>query len=65
MMLDVVGGAQTTLYCVSQPGLPGGAYVHNVQGIMKLSDDDPASDAERAVRLWDRCETLCQNHLPA
>jgi NAD(P)-dependent dehydrogenase (short-subunit alcohol dehydrogenase family) len=64
MMLDVVRGAQTTLYCVTQPGLPDGAYVHNVRGIMELSDDDPASDGVRAARLWDRCETLCQDHLP-
>ncbi len=64
MMLDAVRGAQTTLYCVTQPNLPDGTYVHNVQGIMKLSDDDPASDDLRAVRLWDQCETLCQDHLP-
>jgi len=64
MMLDVAGGAQTSLYCVSQPGLPDCAYVHNVQGIMKLSDDDPACDGPRAARLWDRCETLCRDHLP-
>ncbi len=64
MMLDVVRGAQTTLYCVTQPDLPDGAYVHNVRGIMKLSDDDPASDAARAEQLWERCEALCRDHLP-
>jgi len=64
MMLDVVRGAQTPLYCVTQPGLPDAAYIHNVLGIMKLADDDPASDGSRAARLWDRCETLCQDHLP-
>ena len=64
MLLDAVRGAQSTLYCVTQPDVPNGAYVHNVRGIMKLSDDDPASDAARAAWLWDQCETLCRNHLP-
>jgi NAD(P)-dependent dehydrogenase (short-subunit alcohol dehydrogenase family) len=63
MLLDVVRGAQTPLYCATQPGLPDGAYIHNVLGIMKLSDDDPASDGARAARLWDRCETLCRDYL--
>jgi NAD(P)-dependent dehydrogenase (short-subunit alcohol dehydrogenase family) len=63
MLLDVVRGAQTTLYCVTQTGLPDGAYVHNVRGIMKLSDDDPASDGWRAARLWEQCEVLCRDHL--
>jgi NAD(P)-dependent dehydrogenase (short-subunit alcohol dehydrogenase family) len=65
MLLDVERGAQTTLYCVTQTDVPNGAYLHNVRGIMKLSDGDPASDAARAARLWALCETLCQNHLPA
>jgi hypothetical protein len=64
-LLDPVRGAQTTLFCVTQPGIPDGAYLHNVGGIMKLSDDDPASDGFRAMRLWDQCETLCRDHLPA
>jgi len=63
-MLDPVRGAQTTLYCVTQPDLPEGVYLHNVRGIMKLSDDDPASDARRAAQLWDQCEALCHHHLP-
>ena len=65
VLIDVGRGAQTTLYCVTQPDVPNGAYLHNVRGIMKLSDDDPASDAARAARLWALCETLCQDHLPA
>ena len=64
MLLDVESGAQTTLYCATQPGLPDGAYVHNVLGILQLDDDDPATDAVRAEQLWQRCETLCQGHLP-
>ncbi len=65
LLLDVERGAQTTLHCVTQPHVPDGAYVHNVLGIMKLGDDDPASDGARAAQLWDRCETLCRGHLPA
>ena len=64
MLLDVERGAQPTLYCVSQPGLPDGAYVHNALGIVKLSADDPACDDSRAARLWNQCETLCRDHLP-
>jgi NAD(P)-dependent dehydrogenase (short-subunit alcohol dehydrogenase family) len=63
-MIDGVLGAQTTLYCVTQPDLPDGAYVHNVRGITKLADDDPASDGSRAAELWEQCETLCRDHLP-
>jgi NAD(P)-dependent dehydrogenase (short-subunit alcohol dehydrogenase family) len=64
LLLDVDRGAQTTLYCATQPDLPDGAYLHNTQGIMQLRDDDPASDGSRAARLWDRCEALCRDHLP-
>jgi len=64
MLLDAERGAQTTLYCVTQPGVPDGAYLHNVLGIMKLCDADPASDDVRAAQLWDRCEALCEGHLP-
>ena len=63
MMLDPVRGAQPTLYCVTQPDIPSGAYVHNVRGIMRLSGKDPASNGLAAMRLWDQCETLCQGYL--
>ena len=64
MLLDAARGAQATLYCVTQPDLPDGAYVHNTLGIVQLADDDPASDTARAERLWDQCETLCADQLP-
>jgi len=62
MLLDPVRGAQTTLYCATQPDLPEGAYLHNVQGIMRLRAEDSASDGSSAMRLWDQCEIRCQDH---
>ena len=64
MLLDADAGAQTTLYCATQPGLPKGAYLHNTAGRMQLRPEDPACDTARAAVLWDRCEALCAGRLP-
>jgi len=64
ILIDVDRGAQSTLYCVTQPEVPDGAYVHNVLGRMELGSRDHASDARRAARLYSRCEELCAGHLP-
>jgi retinol dehydrogenase-12 len=64
LMIDVDRGAQSTLYCVTQPDLPDGAYVHNVLGRMELGIRDHASDDRRAERLYSQCEKLCAGHLP-
>ncbi len=64
VLLDENQGAQTPLYCVTQPNIPPGAYVHNVRGIMRLRPDDPACDGARARELWEKCERLCQGQLP-
>lgn len=61
LMLDVDQGAQTVLYGATQTGLPAGAYLHNVHGLMRLADGDPGADVARAAQLWERCETLCQD----
>lgn len=63
-MLDPDRGAQATLYCATQDGIPAGAYIHNVLGLMQLSSADPASDNARAEQLWDQCEQLCAEKLP-
>jgi NAD(P)-dependent dehydrogenase (short-subunit alcohol dehydrogenase family) len=65
LLLDPVRGAQASLYCSTQLGIPDGAYVHNLKGLMQLADDDPASDSARAEAFWQRCEALCAGHLPA
>lgn len=64
LLLDVDRGAQTTLYCATQPGFPGAAYVHNVLGRVELGSRDHASDAVRAEGLHALCEALCAGHLP-
>ena len=58
LMLDAERGAQTPLFCATQPGLEKGAYFHNTYGRVRLPAGDPALDAASAARLWDVCEAL-------
>lgn len=58
MMLDVKGGAQTPLFCATQPNLTHGGYYHNTCGLMKLPPGDPAADTQKAAAMWDRLEAL-------
>jgi NAD(P)-dependent dehydrogenase (short-subunit alcohol dehydrogenase family) len=51
-------GAQTPLFCATQPGLESGAYYHNTLGRMELDPADPGADDARAQALWERLETL-------
>ncbi len=55
-MLSTEQGAQTSLYCATQPDLPTGSYFHNVLGRVELHPEDPAASASRAAALWDRLE---------
>jgi len=64
LLLDVDGGAQSSLYGATQPGLPAAAYVHNTLGRVELGAGDPAADPRRAEALFALCETLCAGHLP-
>lgn len=57
MMLDAVQGAQTPLWCATQP-IVRGAYYHNTMGRLTLSAQDPAASAEEANRFWLRLEEL-------
>jgi NAD(P)-dependent dehydrogenase (short-subunit alcohol dehydrogenase family) len=57
IMIPPALGAETPLYCATQP-VESGSYWHNVHGRMRLAPDDPASDAEAARRLFDRCAAL-------
>jgi retinol dehydrogenase-12 len=57
-MLSPERGAQTSLFCATQPGLASGTYYHNVLGRVELSPADPASDARRASELWGLLERL-------
>ena len=51
-------GAQTPLYCATQPGLESGGYWHNAHGRMRLDASDPARDTAAAATLWETCESL-------
>jgi retinol dehydrogenase 12 len=63
MLLDVRAGAQTPLWCATQPGLERGGYYHNTMGLVRLSAEDPASDQEKARALWERLEELSARYL--
>lgn len=58
IMLPVEAGAQTSLYCATQPDLPTGSYFHNTMGRVELRLDDPGADAEKSAQLWTLLEQL-------
>jgi hypothetical protein len=58
IMLDVEAGAQTPLWCATQPNLERAGYYHNTMGLVRLGPNDPASSREKAAALWDRMEEL-------
>ena len=51
-------GAQTSLFCATQPDLTSGGYYHNVLGRVELRADDPAANAAKAEAFWDLLESL-------
>jgi NAD(P)-dependent dehydrogenase (short-subunit alcohol dehydrogenase family) len=61
LMLSTEDGAQTTLFCATQPDLESGAYYHNTMGRVLLREDDPAADVERARRFWNLLEGLAKS----
>lgn len=61
IMISPERGAQTTLFCATQPGLASGSYHHNVLGRVELSAVDPGSDARRAEALWKLLEQLVED----
>ncbi len=58
MLIDAKAGAQTPLWCATQPNLVRGAYYHNTMGRIELPQQDPAADAQKASTLWARLEEL-------
>lgn len=58
LMLSPEQGAQTSLFCATQPDLESGTYYHNVLGRVLLRPDDPASDDIKSAALWDLVEEL-------
>ncbi len=51
-MLPPEQGAQTSLFCATQPDLESGTYYHNVLGRIELHPADPAADDAGAAALW-------------
>jgi len=64
-MLSLEAGAQTSLFCATQPGLPSGSYFHNTLGRVELRADDPAADGGKASALWELLEGLAGPYLEA
>lgn len=62
-LIDCAAGAQTSLYCATQPDLVRGGYYHNTLGRMELDPSDPARDRDKALALWETCERLCGDRL--
>lgn len=60
MLLDLETGAQTPLWCATQPGLGRAEYWHNTMGQMVLARNDPAADEQAAKRLWETLEKLTE-----
>ncbi len=58
MMLTPAQGAQTSLFCATQPDLASGSYVHNTMGRVTLSPKDPGADRAKAARLFEQVEAL-------
>jgi NAD(P)-dependent dehydrogenase (short-subunit alcohol dehydrogenase family) len=58
LLIDAAAGAQTPLYCATQPSLVRGGYYHNTMGLVRFGASDPAADAQKAVALWERLEEL-------
>jgi NAD(P)-dependent dehydrogenase (short-subunit alcohol dehydrogenase family) len=58
-LISTERGAQTSLFCATQPGLASGSYYHNVLGRVDLGPRDPGADRARAAALWDLVERLC------
>lgn len=59
LLLSPEQGAQTSLFCATQPDLESGTYYHNVLGRVVLNPDDPAADDVRSAALWDLVEEIC------
>lgn len=62
-VLTPVQGAQTSIFCVTQPDLEPGGYYHNTCGLLELLPSDPARNEAKARALWRTCERLCASWL--
>ena len=59
LMLPLQRGAETSLFCATQP-IAKGVYLHNTLGEISFDANDPGGDRVRAERLWERCEELAR-----
>ncbi len=58
LMISLEQGAQTSLFCATEPGLASGSYYHNVLGRVELHPDDPGANPDAARALWDHLDAL-------
>jgi NAD(P)-dependent dehydrogenase (short-subunit alcohol dehydrogenase family) len=58
LMITPEEGAQTTLFCATQPDIINGGYYHNTMGQVILHQDDPAIDSEKSEEFWNLLEDI-------
>ena len=63
LLLSTEEGAQTSLFCATQPNLISGGYYHNTMGKMNLRQEDPATNTEKAAAFWEILEELVANYI--
>jgi NAD(P)-dependent dehydrogenase (short-subunit alcohol dehydrogenase family) len=62
ILLSPQGGAQTTLYCATQPDIENGAYYHNTMGKAVLPENDIALDIRSSLKLWFTLEDIYNSY---
>jgi retinol dehydrogenase-12 len=63
LLIDLEAGAQTPLWCATQPNLVRGGYYHNTMGLVRLSPHDAAASEPKATALWARLDKLASGFL--
>lgn len=58
LMLTPEQGAQTSLFCATQPGLKTGTYYHNTLGRVELAPADVGADRDQSADFWALLERL-------
>ncbi len=60
LSLSTETGAQASLIAATQHSLRSGDYFHNTYGLMRLTEDDPAKNHDRAIAFFDEMEDLVE-----
>jgi retinol dehydrogenase 12 len=63
LLISTEEGAQTSLFCATQPNLISGAYYHNMMGKIEFHPQDPAANSKRARAFWELLEGLAAKYI--